>query len=167
MDNLKEDFEVNDEFDVNYNPPILEDNNFLIDKEELEKTINPFEGDPTSYAFRYWEYYTQLQNKEYVQRIYNIGKITKEEFVVIVGENPKEKEEPKGIILDVAKQVEQVKNITDYQDISIITNQMETALLTFDSSNQDISIIETNINLLNLLTRVEELENKIKLMEDK
>ncbi len=141
------------------------DKDFLVDVEnnkleEVEEILNPFK-DVNSYAYRYWDYYKQLQNKDNIQKLYNIGKITKEEFTIITGDEPNKKVIPSGTTLDNLVKTNNLEVTTGEHDFSIFMNQMDTLALADTTSFQDMTLFEMQLLIMNLESRINELENNL------
>ncbi|MFI3210924.1 MAG: hypothetical protein R3Y64_07735 [Peptostreptococcaceae bacterium] len=124
------------------------------------EVVNPFD-DITSHAYDFWELYNETQDKKLVQRIYNIGKINKEEFITITGEEPQDKVKPNGTILNNLVKTDNLEITTGEQDFAIFMNQMDTMHLTSTTEMQDFTMLELQMLVFSLESRITELEKEL------
>ena len=132
-------------------------NNLDLEKIEIPVEINPFEGD--DFKTYWYNVFKETGNKDFIQRLYNIGKITKEDYIKIVGEEPQEKESPKGVLIDIKRrQMEQDLNILD-QDLRVL--QIESIMPeNYSLKTNDIEPNSTSYKLLKRIVKENNYKSK-------
>lgn len=123
---------------------------------ELEIIVNPFEVGTDNH--RYWDYFNSTHDVDLIQRLYNVNKITKDDFTTITNKEPKGKESPKGIMIDTVKDVKVVSQVTLDHDIALMEKDIEIVELQAVNSDSDITLLEMQIMIFDLQFRIKELE---------
>lgn len=81
--------------------------------------VCPFEDE---FRTKWWNRYQQLQNKDHIHRLYSIDKITKEDYITIVGEEPQPKKEANGPVVLLSKKT---KSLEDENATLILDNMLK------------------------------------------
>ena len=125
---------------------------------ETEEEKPPFDN---PFKTKWWKIYKELRVKEHIQRLYNLNLITKDDYIKIVGEEPKEKYKPNNIFTRLRQDILNQDLQLLEQDLRLISieNTFNKDINTF--INKDINtfnISELNNNSYNLLLRI--IQNK-------
>ncbi len=123
---------------------------------ELEIIVNPFEVGTDNH--RYWDYFNSTHDVDLIQRLYNVNKITKDDFITITNKEPVGKKSPKGAIIDTVKEMKVVSNISFEHDIALMMKDIEILELQSMNINSDLTLLEMQMMIFDMKSKIDKLE---------